>query len=164
MNFYLKYIINVKVFRFKACLFLTQLLNVHRGPSLNVYSIKVTKLTGFCWAELCFVSLNFSVTFFFLSWAGAHFGRLFGHEMFLSNRCTLSSVKLDKSHCIVCNAEASFISVVMASIHILSLSNSLRNHVPGQKTQYHISRLKSVAWDELLHPIHPGNMEATWYY
>lgn len=97
-------------------------------------------------------------------WAGAHYETPLGQETFLSNRCSLLSVKLDKCHCIACNSEAGVNSVVTAYTHFFSLSDSLRNPVPARKTLYHISRLKAVAWNELLHPSHPGNMEVTRYY
>lgn len=97
------------------------------------------------------------------SWAGAHYETLFDQETFLSHRCSLLSVKLDKCHRVACNSEASVSSVVTAYTHFFSLSDSLRNPVPAKKTLYHISRLKAVAWNELLHPSHPGNVEVMWY-
>lgn len=131
---------------------------MHRGPSLSFYSIKVIKSMFSVKQNYAFPVWNFC--HFFLSCAGAHFRSFFGHETFLSNRCNLLPAKLDKRHrtVTVCKAEASFCG---HSLHFCSLSDLLRNSIPGQNTIYHISRMRPVAWDELFHPSHPGNMEAT---
>lgn len=87
---------------------------------------------------------------------GLHFGSLFGRKMFFfSNRCSILSAKLDKCHGISLHGRGQY-NFCAYSLHFFSLSDSLRNHVPGQETIYRISRLKPIASDELLHCSHQG--------